>query len=284
MSARDMSAARRTPIIGAFPKILVPLVIVIPGMIAAAISPGLTRLKATGDSDLTYNDALAVLMRDLLPNGLLGVAVTGLLASFMAGMAANISSFNTVFTYDLWQGYIARNRPDSYYLSVGRWVTVIGTMLAIGTAFIAAGYGNIMNYIQALASIFNAPLFTTFIIGMFWKRMTPAAGWAGLLAGTVAALGVYVVSEAGVLVLPGQGAAFLGAAMAFIVDAAVSVAVTLRTRPKAEADLVGLVYQLTPQEQLRHDASGKNAGWYRSPRALSGLALALAIGVYLVIG
>jgi Na+/proline symporter len=122
-----------------------------------------------------------------LPNGALGIALAGLLAAFMAGMAANVSSFNTVFTYDIWQTYIRRGRPDRYYLNVGRVVTVVGILIGIGTAFIASGYSNIMNYIQLLFSFFNAPLFATFILAMFWKRTTPWAGIAGLAAGTIGA-------------------------------------------------------------------------------------------------
>ena len=119
-------------------------------------------------------------MDKYLPNGVLGIALTGLLAAFMAGMAANVSSFNTVFTYDIWQTYIVKDRRDGYYLRVGRIVTVVGILIGIGTAFIAAGYNNIMNYIQLLFSLFNAPLFATFIIAMFWKRTTPWAGVCGL--------------------------------------------------------------------------------------------------------
>src|SRR5699024_2240577 len=120
-----------------------------------------------------------------LPNGILGIAIAGLLASFMAGMAANISSFNTGFTYDIWQAYVVKDRSDGYYLRVGRLVTVIATILAIGAAFFAATYANLMDYLQELFSFFNAPLFATFILGMFWKRMTPHAGWSGLATGTV---------------------------------------------------------------------------------------------------
>ena len=112
----------------------------------------------------TYNDAIPLLMDKLCPNGVLGIALTGLLAAFMAGMAANVSSFNTVFTYDIWQTYVGKDRPDAYYLRIGRIVTVVGILIGIGTAFIAAGYSNIMNYIQLLFSFFNAPLFATFII------------------------------------------------------------------------------------------------------------------------
>src|SRR5699024_5634847 len=129
-----------TPIIGAFPKLLIPFIVIIPGMIAGVAVQELAAFKATGEGDVDYNDALLLLMRDLLPNGMLGIALAGLLASFMAGMAANLSSFNTVFTYDIWQAYIVRDRPDDYYLRMGRWVTVGATLAAVGSAFIAAGY------------------------------------------------------------------------------------------------------------------------------------------------
>ncbi len=138
---------------------------------------------------MAYNDALLYLMRDLLPNGLLGLAITGLLAAFMAGMAANISAFNTVLSYDLWQDYVVKDRDDGYYLRVGRIATVAATVIAIFTAGFASNFSNIMAYLQTLFGFFNAPLFATFILGMFWKRMTATAGWIGLVAGTLAAVG-----------------------------------------------------------------------------------------------
>jgi Na+/proline symporter len=169
MASRSMSAARRTPIIGAFPKMFVPFIVIIPGMVAGvsvAELAGENKAALLADqaapSGATFNNALLLLMRDLLPNGMLGVAIAGLLASFMAGMAANLSSFNTVFTYDIWQHYLVRERPDGYYLGVGRVITVLATVLAIGTAFIASGYANLMDYLQQLFSFFNAPLFATF--------------------------------------------------------------------------------------------------------------------------
>lgn len=284
MASKSMSAAQRTPIIGAFPKLFVPFIVVIPGMIAAVTIPELASFKATGQGDVDYNDAILLMMRDLLPNGILGVALAGLLASFMAGMAANLSSFNTVFTYDIWQSYIVRNRPDDYYLRMGRWVTVGATAAAVGTAFIAAGYENLMDYLQQLFSFFNAPLFATFILGMFWKRMTPAAGWSGLVLGTVAAVTVFSLNEAGVLDLSGQGASFLGAGAAFVVDVLVSVVVSMATRPKPESELVGLVYSLTPRENLRASTSGEDAGWYRRPGLLAGIALVITIVLNIVFG
>lgn len=284
MASKSMSAAQRTPIIGAFPKMFIPFLVVVPGMIAAVSVQEMIVFKASGEGNVDYNDALLLLMRDLLPNGILGIALAGLLASFMAGMAANLSSFNTVFTYDIWQAYIVRDRPDSYYLNMGRWVTVGATAAAIGTAFVAAGYSNLMTYLQQLFSLFNAPLFATFILGMFWKRMTPTAGWSGLVLGTLASLAVLIMSEAGVLELPGQGASFVGAGTAFVVDIVVSVAVSMVTRPKADAELVGFVYSLTPKEDLKASTTGEDAGWYRRPGVLAGIALVMTIALNIIFG
>jgi len=278
LSAKNMSAARRTPIIGAFPKLVIPAVTVIPGLIALVTVKGLG--AKTGD--LQYNYAIPQLMRELLPNGVLGVAVTGLLASFMAGMAANVSGFNTVFTYDIWQSYIRKDRDDAYYLRVGRIATIGGVLVGIGTAFIAAGFNNIMNYIQALFSLFNAPLFATFIIGMFWKRMTPTAGWIGLVTGTASAVFIFILSETGVIDMPGQGASFLAAGVAFVADIVVSVAVSMVTAPKPDSELRGLVYSLTPKEDRTEHPVGDEAVWYRSTPLLAGVAAVLVVILNLV--
>jgi solute:Na+ symporter, SSS family len=283
LSAKSMSAARRTPIIGAFPKALIPLVIVIPGMVAAVLVPQLTTLKAGGETDVTYNNALSLLMSEVLPNGILGVAVAGLLAAFMAGMAANVSSLNTVFTYDIWQDWIRPGREDRYYLKVGRAVTAIGCLLAIGTAFIAGSYQNLMDYIQSLFSFFNAPLFAIFILGLFWKRMSGTAGWTGLVSGTVAAVVVDVLVRTGVLAVSAQAGAFIGASAAFVFGILVAVAVTMVTTPKPESELVGLVWQLTPKESRSHETTGDDAGWYRSPALLGGAVLALTVVLYLLV-
>jgi SSS family solute:Na+ symporter len=286
MAARSMSAAQRTPIIGAFPKMFVPFIVIIPGMIAGVsvseLSGDNKAALMAGDaapSGATFNNALLLLMRDLLPNGMLGVAIAGLLASFMAGMAANLSSFNTVFTYDIWQTYIRKERPDGYYLRVGRMITVVATVLAIGTAFIASTYANLMDYLQQLFSFFNAPLFATFILGMFWRRMTPAAGWIGLVSGTVSAIVVFILTQSGVWTLPGQGGAFVGAGAAFVVDIIVSVAVTMVTQPKPASELVGLVYSLTPKEKRQREVTGEDAGWYRNPALLAGIVLVITIAL-----
>ena len=288
MATSSMSAARSTPIIGSFPKMFVPFIVVIPGLIATVLVPEVVNAKASGDPNFDYNDSMLYLIRDLLPNGLLGVALAGLLAAFMAGMAANISAFNTVFSYDLWQTYVRKDRPDHYYLVVGRWATVGATVVAVGTAIIASGYSNLMDYLQTLFGFFNAPLFATFILGMFWKRMTATAGWAGLVSGTLAAVLVAVLSEdslgavsLGVLPLSGQGASFVAAGAAFVVDIVVSVVVSLGTAPKPVAQLAGLVYSETPREQ-RTDPDAHRLPWYRSPTKLAGISLTMVIILNLI--
>jgi SSS family solute:Na+ symporter len=284
LSAKDMSAARRTPLIAAYPKTLIVLVIFIPGMIAAVLSKPLADCKAQivegmekCSNGLQFNNAIELMMKDLLPNGMLGVAIAGLLAAFMAGMAANISSFNTVFTYDIWQRYIVKDRPDGYYLRVGRNITMIACVIAIGTAFIASGFGNIMDYLQTLFGFFNAPLFATFILGMFWKRMTPAAAGTGLILGTLSAVAVDILNRVDVLSLGGQGVSFVGASAAFIVDIVASVLISMATKPKPVAELAGLVWSETPRESLKQAETGANAAWFRKPMVLGMGALVLAI-------
>ena len=287
MASKSISAARSTPIIASFPKMFIPFIVVIPGMIAGALVTSLRDGKANGES-VDYNNSILLLIRDTLPNGLLGVALAGLLAAFMAGMAANISAFNTVFSYDIWQQYIKKDRPDGYYLKVGRWATVGATVVAIFTALLASGYDNLMDYLQTLFGFFNAPLFATFILGMFWKRMTATAGWAGLVSGTLAALVVAILSEdalgtlsTGALSLHGQGASFVSAGAAFVVDIIVSVAVTAVTKPKPVELLHGLVYSETPKADLS-DPDAHKLHWYQSPTKLGVISLVLVIVLNIV--
>jgi solute:Na+ symporter, SSS family len=276
MASDSISAARRAPIIASFPKMLIPFVVVVPGMIAAAVIGDMIHLKSTGSSEITYNDAMLLMIRDILPNGLIGVAVAGLIASFMAGMAANISAFNTVFSYDIWQQYIIKDRSDAYYIRIGRIATLGATVLAVFTALIASGYSNLMDYLQTLFGFFNAPLFATFILGMFWKRMTSTAGWAGLVAGTLSAVTVFILSKVGVIDLPGQGMPFLAASIAFVVDIAVSVVVSYATAPKPVTELAGFVYSET-DVQIFADPESDGKPWYMKPVPLAAVMLALAI-------
>ncbi|SDD76659.1 sodium:solute symporter family protein [Auraticoccus monumenti] len=285
MASKDLTSARMTPIIGAFPKMFIPFIVIIPGMIAAVLVGELAEYKrvyaaqgeaAANATGVTYNDSLLLLMRDVLPNGLLGVAIAGLLAAFMAGMAANISAFNTVVSYDLWQQYVRKDKPDGYYLKVGRWATVAASFIAIFTALIAGNFSNLMDYLQTLFGFFNAPLFATFLLGMFWKRATPTAGWMGLVAGTLSAVFVFVLAETGVISLPGQGAAFVAAATAFVVDIVLMVIVSLMTKPKPVAELKGLVYSETPRADLV-DPDEKDLPVWKRPVPMAGLALVLII-------
>lgn len=282
MASKSLSDARRTPIIGTFPKMLVPFVTVLPGVLAAVLVPEIAATKAGqavpggASGTVTYNDSVLYLIQDLLPNGLVGLAITGLLAAFMAGMAANISAFNTVFSVDIWQHYVKKDKPDGYYVKVGRIATVAASIIAIGTAAIASNYSNIMDYLQTLFGFFNAPLFATFILGMFWKRSSPAAGWSGLASGTLAAVAVWLPSALGVYSLSGQGVSFVAAAAGFVVDILVSVVVSLVTKPKPAAELVGLVYSETPKESLQ-DPEEKGKPWYKRTVPLAGLSLVLVI-------
>ena len=280
MASKDMNSARRAPIIGTFPKMFIPFIIIIPGIIAGALVPEIAKAKASGGNP-DYNNSLLYLMSDLLPNGLLGVAIAGMLAAFMAGMAANISAFNTVFSYDIWQEYVVKDRDDAYYIKIGRIMTVVATIIAIGTSLLARSYSNAMDYLQTLFGFFNAPLFATFILGMFWKRMTPTAGWAGLVSGTVGALVVAILSENAlgdlsqdVIHIGGQGASFVAAGTAFVVDIVVSVIVSLMTQPKPAESLRGLVYSETPKEDFEEDT---NTSFFKSPTKLAGLSLVLVI-------
>jgi SSS family solute:Na+ symporter len=290
MASDSISSARKTPVIGSFPKMFVPFITILPGMIAAVLVSEIGQVKAgekvaggASGEGVAFNDALIYLMRDVLPNGLLGLAITGLLAAFMAGMAANISAFNTVFSYDLVQTYVVRDREDEWYLWIGRIATVGATVIAIFTAGLASNFSNIMNYLQTLFGFFNAPLFATFILGMFWRRMTATAGWVGLVSGTLSAVIVAFLSEdafgswsTGALPLSGQGASFVAASTAFVVDVVLSIVVSLVTRPKPHEELVGLVYSETPRENLV-DAAEATYPWYRRTVPLACVSLVLVV-------
>lgn len=268
MASDSIAAAQKTPIIGTFVKMFIPFLVIIPGMVAGVLIPEIVRLKAgpkymgVGEEALanlsshvpagyqvSYNDAMLLMMRDLLPNGLLGLAIAGLLASFMAGMAANVSAFNTVFTVDIYEAYFKPNESDEHYLKVGRNATIVACTVAVFTALIASLYPNIMDLLQQLFSMFNAPLFASFIIGMLWKRATPSGGWTGLLFGTLAALFVNVLCWNKIIELPGQGQAFIAAGAAFVVGVLVNVVVSMFTKPKDYRELEGFVWSLTPKER-----------------------------------
>jgi SSS family solute:Na+ symporter len=196
----------------------------------------------------------------------------------MAGVAANVTSFNTVVTYDIWQPYVRQDRDEAYYLRVGRIATIVGLVISVATAFIAKGYSNMMNYVQLLFSYFNAPLFATFIIAMFWRRTTPWAGFWGLIAGFLGAFVTHELSSSGTVDLGSQlAASFWGAVAAFAADAVVTVAVSLFTRPKETEELRGLVWGLPRRDVEPHRMSEEDRAWYRSPWLLGAGAMALVV-------
>lgn len=278
LSAKNLSAAQRTPLIAAFPKIFIVFLVMIPGLVAAALVPDI----GTSASGLQYNDAIPYLMQELLPNGVLGIAVTGLLAAFMAGMAANVSSFNTVFTTDIWAKYIVKDREDAYYVRFGRLITAVGVLASVGTAFLASSFSNIMSYLQTLFSFFNVPMFVVFIVGMFWKRASKKSGFWGLLAGTTAAMvNYFVLYKKGIVDIPtDQGANFVSAIAGFVAGAVVMVAVSLFTKPKPAEELRGLVYGTTSPGMAEAPAPGDEA-WYRRPALLGWGAVVLAAVCYI---
>ncbi len=276
LSAKNLNSARRAPIIGAFPKVFIPFLVILPGMCAAFLIPEIGKNPA--DTSMTYTNAIPLLMEKLLPTGVLGVAVTGLVAAFMAGMAANVSSFNAVFTYDIWQTYIKPDRPDRYYLNFGRIITVLGVLIGIGTAYIAAGYNNINEYLQTLFSFFQAPVFVTFILGMFWKRMTAWAGFFGLIAGIVAAAGVWIAGATNEELFRSsfQQAMWMGI-IAGAADLVVSILVSMVTTPKPIEELEGLVKGM----EISDPNDEEHIPWFKQPVVLGAGAIGLALAMYI---
>jgi len=285
MAARDMTDARNTPIVGAFPKMFVPFIVIVPGIAAAALATmgaGYELPMKAGTPD--YDKVLFSLMAQFYPSGMLGVGLTALVASFMSGMAGNVTAFNTVWTYDIYQAYIRKDAPDSHYLWMGRMATIFGVGLSIGAAYLAQSFNNMMDFLQLIFGFVNAPLFATFLLGMFWKRATGNAAFTGLVSGTGAAALTY-----GLTVAEGKGG-FLGvqhtfpssmaqnfwvAIMAWTVCMVVTVAVSLMGRPRPESELVGLVYGCTPHQ-------AEEAQWYRRPATLAILAGVVCIALNFV--
>lgn len=279
MAAENMSAARRTPLIGTIPKMFLPFIVILPGIAAVALAkmtaggvPLYQLPLKPGGAVPDYDQVLTTLMARFYPAGLLGVGLTGLMASFMSGMAGNVTAFNTVFTYDIYQSYIRKDAPDSHYLTVGRMTTIVGVVLSIGAAYVARSYNNIMDLLQLVFGFVNAPLFGTFLLGMFWKRSTANGAFYGLLSGTVAASLTWLLTVAegkgGVLgdvyTFPSTMAQnFWIAIFAFGTCVLVTTAVSLVTTPHPDSKMEGLVYGLT---RIRHD---EGARWYQRPGTLA---------------
>lgn len=282
MISRNLNDARRTPIIAAAPKILMPAIVILPGIILLALQNQFTGFdlprNANGQTD--YNMTLPLLLSKLYPSGILGVGITALIASFMSGMAGNVTAFNTVFTFDIYQSHIKKNASEKHYLFVGKAATFAGIFLSIATAYVARGFNSIMDLLQLVFSFVNAPLFATFFLGMFWKRTTSHGAFWGLLAGTAAAAFTHSVTIAegkgGWIAnwheyYSGTGQAFNIAWIAFLVCLIVTILISLFTKPKAEQELVGLVYSLTPRQK---DTSKV---WFKNPLILGIIVLVVTI-------
>jgi SSS family solute:Na+ symporter len=313
MAADSMAAARRTPLIAAFPKMMFPFLVILPGLIAVSVkSVDLTPFDQTpiadanrerpggvipykvregtgeivrnksGVPELDYDLAIPTLLLRYFPTGILGLGLTALLASFMSGMAGNVTAFNTVWTYDIYQAYLRPRAPDAHYLWMGRMATVFGILASIVTAYFAAQFNNIMDVLQLVFAFVNAPLLATFLLGMFWKRTTGHGAFAGLVAGTLAAAlhhgltlpaGAIAGVKGGWLTTlasyPSEMAQnFWTATDAWTVCFVVTIAVSVLTTPRPDGELVGLVYSLT--ERPRDD----RLAWYLRPAVLGTIVLA----------
>jgi solute:Na+ symporter, SSS family len=256
LSAKDLRAAKMAPIIGAGFKMLVPFIVILPGLLGLALLDtklvGETQAIATGGH--SYNEVLPLMLARYCGPGLLGLGITALIAGFMSGMAGNVSAFTTVWTYDIYRALIKKDASDHHYVSMGRWSTVIGVAISIGTAYLVMDFKSIMDYVQALFSFFIAPLFGTVILGMLWKRPTPAGGFWGLLAGTASSVGMWAWVKLDPSALRYVALSPYARDMAenmyralwsCLICASVTIAVSLVTRPKPDAELKGLVYGFT---------------------------------------
>jgi SSS family solute:Na+ symporter len=278
LSAKDIRSAKMAPIIGSFFKMAVPLIVILPGLLGLAVLPmHLVPASQLQPGQFSYNEVLPLMLARYCGPGLLGLGITALVAGFMAGMAGNVSAFATVWTYDLYRPFIRKTAPDAHYVSMGRWCTLIGVFISIGTAYLAMGFASIMDYVQALFGFFIAPLFGTVLLGMMWKRVTKAAGFWGLLAGTLTSIGIFSAMKfdhrwVGVFALSphAQGLAqdMYQSLWSCTMCMVVTLLVTLVTKPRPDAELQGLVYSLT---EVAHE---ERVGILQRPIFWGGVALA----------
>jgi len=256
LSAKDLRSAKMAPIIGAAFKMMVPFIVILPGLLGLALLP----IKLVGESEAiatgghSFNEVLPLMLARYCGPGLLGLGITALIAGFMSGMAGNVSAFATVWTYDIYGALIKKKATDAHYVSMGRWCAVLGVLVSIGTAYLVMQFLSIMDYVQALFSFFIAPLFGTVLLGMLWKRATPAGGFWGLLAGTLSSILMWAwvkVDPSAISVIALSPRAkdmaenMYRALWSWLVCVGVTVIVSLMTRPQPEKELAGLVYGCT---------------------------------------
>jgi len=257
LAAKDLRAAKMAPIIGAAFKMMVPFIVILPGLLALAVLPvkltGETAAVASGGH--SYNEVLPLMLARYCGPGLLGLGITALIAGFMSGMAGNVSAFTTVWTYDIYRALIHKNASDRHYVSMGRWTTVLGVLISVGTAYLVMQFASIMDYVQALFATFIAPLFGTVLLGMLWKRTTSEGGFWGLLIGTLSSMGMwawvkmdptalrYVALSPHARVMAED---MYRALWSWVVCVTATVIVSYMTKPRSPAELTGLVYGFTP--------------------------------------
>ncbi|HLZ12388.1 MAG TPA: sodium:solute symporter family protein [Candidatus Acidoferrum sp.] len=286
LSAKDIRSAEMAPIIGAGFKMLVPLIVILPGLLGLGLLPE----KLVPESMVTpgmhsYNDVLPLMLARYCGPGLLGLGITALIAGFMSGMAGNVTAFTTVWTYDIYRPLINSKGSDGHYVNMGRWTTVIGVLISIGTAYLVMQFASIMDYVQALFSFFIAPLFGTVVLGMLWKRATGLGGFFGLLCGTLSSIGMWawvkIDPSALRYVALSQDAKALAQDMyqalwSFIVCVAVTVVVSMATKAKPESELGGLVYGLTKVPSVG------NVSIYQKPLFWAGVVVVIffALNIY----
>lgn len=291
MAANSMASAQRTPLIAAIPKMVFPFLVIVPGMVAVALTSGGGggtgfELPTTTSGQPDYNLVIPAMLGHYFPPGLLGLGLTALMASFMSGMAGNVTAFNTVWTYDIYQSYLKKDGSDAHYLWVGRAATVVGIALSVGTAYVATQFNNIMDFLQLVFAFVNAPLFATFLLGMFWRRATGHGAFFGLLLGMMAAamhhgLSLPLGNETGikggwidvVKTYPSEMAQnFWTAIWSWSTAFFSSIAISLVTRrDKTDKELTGLVYSLTPRLETRTET------WWKRPSGLGAIVLALVL-------
>src|SRR5213592_1671279 len=286
LSAKDIRSAKMAPIIGSFFKMAVPLIVILPGLLGLAVLPmHLVPASELQTGQYSYNEVLPLMLARYCGPGLLGLGITALVAGFMAGMAGNVSAFATVWTYDIYRPFLRKNAPDQHYVSMGRWCTLIGLFASIGTAYLAMGFASIMDYVQALFGFFIAPLFGTVLLGMMWKRVTKAAGFWGLLAGTLTSIGIFSAMKfdhrwVSVFALSphAQGLAqdMYQALWSCVTCVVVTVLVTLVTKPRPDEELKGLVYALTEVPREEH------ASWLHQPEVWGAVALVVLVVLQII--
>ncbi len=287
LAAKDLRSAEMAPIIGAGFKMLVPLIVILPGLLGLGLLPfhlvGEAQAAATGMH--SYNDVLPLMLARYCGPGLLGLGVTALIAGFMSGMAGNVSAFTTVWTYDIYRPLINSKGSDKHYVSMGRWTTVIGVLISIGTAYLVMHSASIMDYVQELFSFFIAPLFGTVVLGMLWKRATGPAGFWGLLCGTCTSVGMWGWVKVDPSALRYVALSPDAKAMAqdmyqalwsFLVCVIVTVVVSMLTKPKTDTELDGLVMGLTKIPHV------ENVSWHQKPLFWAGVVVVIFVALNII--